>query len=262
MLSFFGGDKEKARLLNASRNLYDCVYMFVSSSNTIFRMFNQFLKTELPVITVRENLSIKENFQLLTSALREMQEFVESKDKEVQQKISLPLYSKIATPGLSMNDKIRLLKDIYVQYKGVFDNICGPISVVVMKHGNLPEILETAVRDLSSSPVLSVRVGDLLMTHEEIAKALPDFSPTSSSAAAPPEPRPRSRSMSIGGTTFSFTNFIRITLRGQSSKKNAFEAAADCLEEAVKILKPYCESFQRTVKTVEEYVTLIIDKLQ
>nr|XP_020634842.1 uncharacterized protein C12orf60 homolog [Pogona vitticeps] len=262
MLSFFGAEKDKERIRNASRNLYDCVYIFVSSTNTIFRMLNQFLGTELSINTVRENLSIKENLQLLVSALREMQEIVESKDKEIQQKVSLPLYSKIATPTPSVDERIKTLRDIYAQYKGVFENICGPISAVLMKHGNLPEKLESAIRDLSNSPVLALRVGDLLMTHDEIAKALPYTPSPGSSQTKSTEARPRSQS--INNTNFSLTNFMRAAIRGQTSKKdspNPVELAAGYLEEVVKTLKPVCESFQKTVKIAEEYVSLIIDKL-
>ncbi|KAJ7329976.1 hypothetical protein JRQ81_016150 [Phrynocephalus forsythii] len=259
MLSFFGAEKDKERLRNASRSLYDCVYMFVSSTNTIFRMLNQFLGTELPMVIVRENLSIKENLQLLVSALKEMQEIVESKDKEIQQKVSLPLYSKIATPAPSVNERIKLLRDIYTQYKGVFENICGPISAVLMKHGNLPEKLEAAIRDLSSSPVLTLHVGELLMTYEEIAKALPEIcSPGSSQIKA------EASQASQHGNVFT-NQFHADSSRGQTVKKGSpspVEVAAGYLEEVVKTLKPVCERFQKTVKMAEEYVTLIIDKLQ
>ncbi|XP_060632109.2 uncharacterized protein C12orf60 homolog [Anolis sagrei] len=262
MMSFFGADKEKARLVNASRGLYDCVYMFVSCTNTLFRMFNQFLKTEFPIIIVRENLSIKENLQLLMSSLREMQELVESKDKEIKEKISHPLYSKITkASSSSTDDKIKLLRDMAVQYKGVYDNICGPVSIILLKHGNLIEKLEAAIRDSSSTPVLSLRVSDLLMTYEEITKVLPDVTTSASSVMLPTDSR--ARSMSIGTATFSLTSFMRIlAVRGQSSSKNTVEITTDCLEETVKTLRPVCESFQKTVKMVEEYVTLIIDKLQ
>uniref|UniRef100_A0A8D2KZE4 Uncharacterized protein n=1 Tax=Varanus komodoensis TaxID=61221 RepID=A0A8D2KZE4_VARKO len=235
MLSVCGSEKDKERLLNASRHLYDCVYMFVSSTNTIFRMLNQFLRTQLAIITVRENLSIKENLQLLVSALKEMQEMVDLKDKEFQQKISLPLYSKIILPIHSTDEKIKLVKEINGQYKGVLGDLCGPISAVLIKHGQLPEKLENVLRDLTSSPVLSLRVGDLLMTHEEIARALPDTRPTSSDSVNPVQVR--GRSQSVATTTFSLTNFMRVVLRGQPCR-NTIDLAAACLEDAIKTLKP------------------------
>ncbi|XP_008108992.1 uncharacterized protein LOC103278867 [Anolis carolinensis] len=262
MMSFFGAEKEKSRLVNASRGLYDCVYMFVSCTNTLFRMFNQFLKTEFPIIIVRETLSIKENLQLLMSSLRELQELVDSKDKEIKEKIGHTLYSKITkTTSSSADDKLKLLREISVQYKGVYDNICGPVSIILLKQGNLLEKLEAAIRDSSGTPVLSLRVSDLLMTYEEITKVLPDVSSSTSSVLLPTDSR--ARSMSIGTATFSLTSFVRIlAVRGQSSSKNTIEMTTDCLEDTVNILKPVCESFQKTLKMVEEYVTLIIDKLQ
>uniref|UniRef100_A0A8D0CE84 Uncharacterized protein n=1 Tax=Salvator merianae TaxID=96440 RepID=A0A8D0CE84_SALMN len=256
-MSFFGPEKDKERLLSASRTLYDCVYMFISSTNTIFRMLNQFLGTEFAILTVRESLSIKENLQLLGSALKEMQEAVELKDQDIQQIVSFPLYSKIILPSASTDDKIRLVRDIYGQYKGVFTNLCGPISVVLMKHGNLPGQVDAVVRELLNNPAISLRVGDLLLTHEEIAKALPE--PNATSSQNKPSGTDKVRLQSVP-SIFSITNFMRVCFRGQTS--NVFELAADCLEEAVKILQPACENFQRTVKMAEDYVTLIIDKLQ
>ncbi|CAI5785844.1 Hypothetical predicted protein [Podarcis lilfordi] len=264
MLGKFGAQKGEERLLNASRNLYDCVYMFVSSTNIAFRMLNQFLGTDLAIITVRENLSIKENLQLLMSALKEMQEKVEAKDQDIKQKVGLPLYSSIVLPSTSTNEKIKLIKDLYGKYKGVIDNISGPVSAALLKNGNLPEILDAAIRDLTSSPVLSLRVGDLLMTNEEIAKALSDACPTSSHAAAAAiatATRTRTQSQPVINTAFSLTNFMRVAFKGQPPSKTV-ELAASTLEDAVKILKPACEKFQRTVKTAEEYITLIVDKLQ
>ncbi|XP_062989745.1 uncharacterized protein C12orf60 homolog [Elgaria multicarinata webbii] len=259
MLSVFGSEKDKERLLKASRHLYDSIYTFVSSTNTIFRMLNQYIGSELAIFTVKENLSIKENLQLLGSSLKEMQEIVVAKDKDVKQKVSLPLYSKITVSIRSTDEKIKLIKDINGQYQGDLGSICGPICAVIIKNGNLPEKLDNSIRDLMNSPVLSLRVGELLMTHEEIAKALPDSSATSSHSVVPVQAR--SRSQSVITSTFSLTNFMRAVLRTQPCK-NTIELAADCLEDAVKALKPGCESFHSTVKMAEEYVTLIIDKMQ
>ncbi|KFV82694.1 hypothetical protein N308_05182, partial [Struthio camelus australis] len=98
MLSRLGFESDKERLLRASQDLYDLVYIYVSSTNTIFRLLNEHLGTNFPIISVKENFSIKENLQLLVDALKEMQAIVETKDKDVQEKISHSLYAKIAGP--------------------------------------------------------------------------------------------------------------------------------------------------------------------
>lgn len=258
MLSLFGSEKDKQRVCNASRALYDSVYVFVSSTNTMFRMLNQYLETQFPNVVVRENLSIKENLQLLLSALKDMHETVEVKDKDVQKQVSGPLYTKILQPVSHMDEKVKLVKEIYGLYKGPFAAVCGPIATVLLKNSNLPDSLQAALRVLVHSPVMSLRVGDLLMTHDEIAKALPETSTSSSPGAQNPE---KARSQSFPSVTYSLTSFMRVILRGQSSK-NSLKIAADLLEDAVKVLKPASENFQSVVKKAEEYVTLIIDKLQ
>ncbi|XP_070610898.1 uncharacterized protein C12orf60 homolog [Erythrolamprus reginae] len=259
MQSIVCGAKPEEKLVKASREMYDCVYIFVSSTNTAFRMLNQFLGSKLPIITVQENLTIEENLQLLQTGLKEMQTLVQLKDKAFQEKIEVPLYSQLILPTLSTDEKIRLIKDIYSQYNGIFENICGPICAVIIKHGNLPEMLEIAVQNLMSTPVLSLQVSELLMTKEEIAKALPDSSPCSSQTSPPVQKK--SRSFSVVPRSFSLAKFMRITHCRQASK-DSVQLAAELVAEAVQTLKPYCEHFQRFIKMAEEYVTLIIDKRQ
>lgn len=259
-MAFTGSEKDKQRLVNASRNLYDCVYVFVSSSNIITRMLNQHLKAEFSNVVVRENLSIKENLQLLISALKEMQELVDAKAKEVQQRIGDPLYAKINLTSSSEEERTKLVKEISSIYSGDLSNVCGPIMAVLFKHGNLPDKLESIVRNLANCPVVTLSVSDLLMSHTEIAQALP--MPTTSSASPPPATEGKVRSMSVASVTVSLTNFMRPVLQGHSGKMNSLALAASQIEDAVKLLKPVCGSFQSTVKTAEEYVTLVLDKLQ
>ncbi|XP_077195354.1 uncharacterized protein C12orf60 homolog [Paroedura picta] len=263
MMSMFGAEKDKQRLCNASRTLYDCVYIFVSSTNTMFRMLNQYLGTEFPNVIVRENLGIKENLQLLVSALKDMQETVELKDKDVQQCVSGPLYAQILQPVSPMDKKVKLVKEIYGLYQGSFATICGPIAIILLKNNNLSEKLQTALKLLANSPVMSLRVGELLMTDEELAKALPETSTSSSPAGgkAGGKSGGKARLQSMPSIAYSLTSFVRAVLQGQTPK-NSLEMAADCLENAVKVLKPACEDFQSVVKRAEEYITLIIDKLQ
>lgn len=259
MQSIFCGSRPEEKLVKASRDMYDCVYIFVSSTNTAFRMLNQFLGSKLAIITVRENLSIKENLQLLQNGLKEMQMLIELKDKDFQEKIGVPLYSQLILPTLSTNEKIRLVKDIYSQYNGVFENICGPICAVIIKHGNLPEMLEIAIRNVVSTPVLSLQVSELLMTKEEIANALPDSNPCSSQTSPPV--KKKTHSFSVVPSSFSLTKFMRIIHCKQKSK-DSVQLAAEIMAETVQTLKPSCEHFQRSIKTAEEYVTLIIDRRQ
>lgn len=261
MLSLFGGEKDNQRLMTASRTLYDCAYVFVSSTNTIFRMLNQHLGTEFPNLAVRENLSIKENLQLLMGSLKEMHEMMESKDKDIQQCVSQSLYSKIIRPSSSSEEKISLAKDIYSHIKGPFASISGPVVAILLKQSNLPEKLETALRELAACPALFLRVSDLLMSLEEIAKVLPETSAAASSLAVAPPTGSRIRSQSIISTSVSLTSFMQVVLRGQSPKNN-LKLAADSVEEAIKVLKPACDNFQKAVKMIEEYVTLIMSKLQ
>ncbi|KFQ31233.1 hypothetical protein N332_11920, partial [Mesitornis unicolor] len=94
MLARLGFKSDKERLLMACQNLYDLVYIFVSSTNTMFRLLNAHLGTNFPTMSVKENFSIKDNLQLIISALKQMKATVETEDKDVEESISDSLYAK------------------------------------------------------------------------------------------------------------------------------------------------------------------------
>ncbi|KAG6926814.1 hypothetical protein G0U57_011008, partial [Chelydra serpentina] len=150
--------------------------------------------------------------------------------------------------------KITVVKDLYENYKGVLGSICGPIAAVLLKHSNLPVIVESALHRLIASPALSLQVADLLMSHNEIVKIFPTATVNSPSGSGIQEARPRSAS-----TAFSLSNFLQAVLWGQAST-NTLKIAANYLEEAVRVLRPSCESFQCIVKLAEVYISLITDK--
>ncbi|XP_025931903.1 uncharacterized protein LOC112971068 [Apteryx rowi] len=175
MLSRLGFESEKERLLRASQDLYDLVCMYISSTNTIFRILNEHLGTNFPIISVKENFSVKENLQLLVNALKEMQVIVETKDKDVQEKISHSLYAKIAGPITSLQDKVATVKDLYENYKGVLESIMGALIAVTLKHGKLPDTVESAIHQLLNSPALCLQVSEILMDYADIAEILPQI---------------------------------------------------------------------------------------
>ncbi|KFV55996.1 hypothetical protein N341_00787, partial [Tyto alba] len=98
MLSRFSLKSDKGRLVKTCHDLHDLVYIYVSSNNTISRLLNAHLGINFPIMSVKENFSIKENLQMLVSALKEMQANMETKDKDVQESISQSFYAKTAGP--------------------------------------------------------------------------------------------------------------------------------------------------------------------
>ena len=163
MLARLGLSSDKERLLKACQNLYELVYIYVSATNTIFRILNHHLGTNFPIMTVKENFSIKENLQLLVNALKEMQATMETKDKDVQESMKQRLYAKITGPIISLQEKMAAVKDIYENYKGIIGSILGALVAVLLRHDNFPGTVESAMEQLLSSPALSLHVSELLM---------------------------------------------------------------------------------------------------
>lgn len=185
MLAHLGLKSDKERLIGACQNLHDLVYLYVSSTNTVFRLLNAHLGTNFPIMPVKENFSIKQNLQLMISALKQMQAMVEAKDKDVRGSISHSLYAKIADPTISLQDKIAAVKELHENYKGVVENITGALVAVMLKHSNFPDTIESGIHQLLSSPALSLQVSELLVDYADVVKILRQYDQVPQKAAPP-----------------------------------------------------------------------------
>ncbi|KAF1638649.1 hypothetical protein FQV13_0009605, partial [Eudyptes filholi] len=170
------------------------------------------------------------------------------------------LYTKIAGPITSLQDKVAAVKELYENYKGVVESIMGVLVAVMLKHDNFPDTVESAIHQLLSSPALSLQVSELLMDYADIVKMLqqnetPSTTEGSSSSGMSQELRLRSLPSSS-----SLLVFLQAILRGHRSIKKSLKIAADYLEEAFRVLKPPCEGFQTFVKMVEACIPAITDK--
>ncbi|XP_015715139.1 uncharacterized protein LOC107312338 [Coturnix japonica] len=263
MLARLGFSNDKDRLVKACQNLYELVYIYVSATNTIFKILNQHLGTNFPILAVKENFSIKENLQLLISALKDMQATMETKDKDVQESMKLRLYARISGPILSLQEKMAAVKEIYENYKGIIGGILGALVAVLLKLDNFPGSFESAMEQLLSSPALSLHVSELLMDYADIIKMLQqNGTPTTTrgrSSAGETSQQLRLRSVSSDSSLFAF---IQTLLQGHRSIKKSLKVAADCLEEAFRVLRPPCEAFQIFVKMIEGCIPAIAEKLQ
>ncbi|XP_074757276.1 uncharacterized protein C12orf60 homolog [Athene noctua] len=228
MLAHLSFKSDKGRLVRTYQDLHDLVYIYVSSTNTVFRLPNVHVGTNLPIMSVKENFSIKENLQLLVSVLKEMQATMETKDKDVQQIISQSFYAKIAGPITSLQDKIAAVKEFYENHKAGVESIMGILVAVMLKCNNFPDSVESAIHQLLSSPALSLQVSELQMDCDDIVKILQQNETSATTEG----------SSSLSGTP------QQAILQGQKSIKRAVKIAADYLEEAFRVLKSPCEEFQ------------------
>lgn len=262
MLACHHSKSDKDRLIRACHDLHDLVYFYLSSTNKMFRLLNQHLGTNFPIMAVKEHFSIKENLQLLVSALKEMQTTMEGKDKDVQESIIHGVYDKIPGVTTSLQDQMAAVKELYENYKGIVESMVSVLVAVMLKHGDFPDTIEAALHQLSSSPALSLQVSELLMDYadpemilqqNEIPCTTEDCS-FSSEAAQQLELH----------SSLSFSSFLIFlhsvtVLQGQRSTKKVLKAAADYLEEAFMVLKSPCEGFHSFVKMAEVCISMITD---
>lgn len=260
MLARLGFKSDKERIIKACENLYDLVYIYVSSTNAIFKILNQYLGTEFPILAVKENFSIKENLRLLISALKEMQATM-GYDTDEEGSISRSFYARIAGPINTLQDNVATVKGLYENYKGVVGSIVGALVGVMLKKDNFPDTVEAAVHQLLSSPALSLHVSELLLDYADIAKMLQQNEPpsTTASGSSSGETSQQLRLRSLPSSSFLF---IRTLLQGHRTIKKSLKTAADYLEEAFRVLRPPCEAFQLFVKMLESCIPAIAEKLE
>lgn len=263
MSAFLGFKSDEERVLKVCHNLHDLVYFYISSTNKIFRLLNERLGTNFPIMSVKEHFSIEENLQLLVSALKEMQATVEAKGRDVQESISNGLHAKMASPTTSLQDKIAAVKELCENYSKAPDSIMGVLIAVMLKQDNIPNTIESAIRQLSSSSALSLQVSELVMDDAHIVKVLQQnktlcntedssFLNETSQHLGVNSPLPSS----------SFLVFLQAicVLQGHRCTQKSLKTAADYLEEVFRVLKSSYEEFQTFVKKVEDCVPAITDK--
>ncbi|XP_005012204.2 uncharacterized protein C12orf60 homolog [Anas platyrhynchos] len=258
MLACLGLQSDKERIVKACENLYGLVYIYVSSTNTIFEILNHYLGTELPILAVKENFSIKENLQLLISALKDMKATM---GYDENGSVSPSFYSRIAEPFNTLQENVATVKGLYNNYKGVVGSMVCAFVGVMLQRDNFPETVEAAVHQLLSSPALSLHVSELLLDYADIAKMLQQNEPptTTASGSASGETSQQLRFRSLPSSSLIF---IRTLLRGQRTIKKSLKTAAEYLEEACRVLRPPCEAFHTFVKILDSCIPAIAENLQ
>ncbi|XP_009877484.1 PREDICTED: uncharacterized protein LOC104269968 [Apaloderma vittatum] len=258
MLARLGFKSDKERLIRTCQDLHDLMYFYVSSTNTMFRLLNAHLGTNFSIMSVKEHFSIKENLQLLVSALKEMQATLETKVKDVQERTSHCLYAKTDGLTCSLQDKIIAVKEFHDDCKEIVEGIVGILIAVMLKHDNFLDTMESALHHLLSSPALSLQVSELLIYCDDIVKILQQNETQCTTEGSSLSGTLQQFNFHSPSSFFSFRMFLQAI--GHGSIKNSLHVAADYLEEAFRELKPPCERFQAFVKTVEACVPMIIDK--
>lgn len=255
MLACLGLQSDKGRIFTACENLYDLVFICVSSTNTIFKILNHYLGTELPILAVKENFSIKENLQLLINALKEMKATM---GYDEDGNVDPSFYSRMAR---SLEDNVAPVQGHYKNYRLSVRTLLYVFVGISLQTDNFPNTVEAAVHQLLSSPALSLHVSELLLDYADIAKMLQQNEPPSTTASDSSSGE-TSQQLRLRSLPSSSLIFIRTLLRGQRTIKKSVKTAADYLEEACRVLKPPCDAFHSFVRMLDSSIPAIAENLQ
>ncbi|KAK1143786.1 hypothetical protein AOXY_G36642 [Acipenser oxyrinchus oxyrinchus] len=221
MLSwFFEKDKKQEDLIRASQCLHHCLHKFFSTTNKAFDILNSHLNGSFSHISVNESAGIKENCAEVSTAISKIREVTEHTDRLVQKSLEPHLYNKITLSGVSLQEKAEVAKELNQATMGILGGICGPIAAVLFTKSGLENFVSLDDQ-LTSSPVWSLTVADLLQSSRDISRLL----------------------------------------CGAKSQRASLEEATRSLEEVQGVLKPACEAFDDIVCEVKAYIKLITEKM-
>lgn len=260
MLSlFYGTDRERQRLVRVSQALHDSLQGCILATRTLLHLLSQHLDTSVDLESVGGDVPVGQSLEHLLWAAREIHAAAEQTDRHVQKNISRELYTRLASPYSSLQEKAAIVRDFHQATMGIFGSVGGPVVAVVLRNAGLPERLEAALREAEASPVLRLPVNDLLLGSEEIARALSTPTACAGLAGDTPAGPPQSSPVSGTGLVQTLQGYLPEAVTGCRAR-NAVMAATGHLEEARQALAPACKSFQLLAVEVEVYVGLIAEQ--
>lgn len=231
-------EKDKERLIQASKKFFLHVQDLSSLMNTFTEFLNRNMNTQIPLMVVKEDSSIKDFFEQMLKNFKEMKSVVEEKFNKMQKE---PMYSKAAKTMCSIADKCTN-EELHNSAKEVFKNVQTPIIVSVLSSSNILERLESFFSDLMAFPVMSLQLRDFYRG---------DTKGQSDAATSEKNPSPDlSKSISTDAL-----KKLQDALKTENAN-NPIQSAADQLEQIVKAMEPTIRGLQKAMKTMETDISM------
>ncbi|EQB78958.1 uncharacterized protein C12orf60 homolog [Camelus ferus] len=227
-------EKDKERLVQAAKTFFFHVQDLASFTNTLTKLFNSNMNTQISLMTVRNDGNVKDVFEQMLRIFKEVQSAVEAKHNKMQ---SDPLSSKIAAAMCSVAEKSSSVKELQQSAKEMFHNIHIPALVSVLNSSNVLESLESSLSLLMKYPIMNLQLSDF---YRKDTKEQSDATASEKS----PSPGPSK------ATTIDALNKLQDALNTENAK-NTIKSAADQLEQVVKTMGPILETLQKAIKTME-----------
>ncbi|XP_037594291.1 uncharacterized protein C12orf60 homolog [Cebus imitator] len=232
-------EKDKERLIQAAKMLFFHVQDLASVTNTLTELFNHNMNTQILLMAVKNNSSLKDFFEQMLKIFKEMQSVMDAKQDKIQKE---SLCSKVAMAMCSMAEKSTNVEELHQSAKEVFKSARTPVIISVLNSSNILGSLESSLSRLMKFPIMNLQLSDF---YTEDTKEQSDVSTSE-----------RSRSPGPSKTTMIDTlKKLQDALKTEDSK-NPVESAADLLEQIVKAMGPILEILQKAIKTVEMNISV------
>nr|XP_014425852.1 uncharacterized protein LOC106731549 [Pelodiscus sinensis] len=136
MLSlFYGTDRERQRLVRVSQALHDSLQGCILATRTLLHLLSQHLDTSVGLESVGGDVPVGQSLEHLLWAAREIHAAAEQTDRHVQKNISRELYTRLASPYSSLQEKAAIVRDFHQATMGIFGSVGGPVVAVVLRKG-------------------------------------------------------------------------------------------------------------------------------
>ncbi|XP_053413878.1 uncharacterized protein C12orf60 homolog [Nycticebus coucang] len=231
-------EKDKERLVQAAKMFFFHIKNLNSFTNTLIKLFNYNMSTQILLVAVQENSNIQDFFEQMLKTLKDMRSVVDEKYSSMQME---SLSSKIATAMSSVVEKNISVKELQDSAKEIFKNVQTPVIVSALHAGNILGSLESSLSLLMKLPIMNLQLSDF---YREDAKEQSDA--TTSKKGVSPSPSQT--------TSTDILKKLQEALKIKNAD-NSLEAAADLLEQTVKDMGPIVEVFQKAVNIIETDAT-------
>ncbi|XP_003934603.2 uncharacterized protein C12orf60 homolog [Saimiri boliviensis] len=227
-------EKDKERLIQAAKMFFFHVQDLASVTNTLTELFNHNMNTQILLMAVKNNSSLKDFFEQMLKIFKEMQSVMDAKQDKIQKE---SLCSKVAMAMCSMVEKSTNVEELHQSAKEVFKSACTPVIISVLNSSNILGSLESSLSCLMKFPIMNLQLSDF---YTEDTKEQSDVSTSEGIRSPGPSKTPMIDTLKK----------LQDVLKTEDSK-NPVESAADLLEQIVKAMGPILEILQKAIKTVE-----------
>lgn len=166
--------KRREEVVKLSARLFTLMENNFSAVNELCDVINEHIPQSSPLqhIYVKKNDSIKNNCDVLTDRIEQIQDIVNQVDAELAKKIEPDLYKNLTSPDLTVGDRLQKINSIFTATLSTVGSVAGIVLVVAINAGAFLATAVAAIGTLGTSAIAGFALGILILGADMIAGAI------------------------------------------------------------------------------------------